>query len=353
VRSQPVNLLLLLGGLLDANNQDAIEFMRRVQAVHADDFWCNFRLAEMLDARGHPDAIGFYRAALAIRPKAIAAHVNLGVALVAAKRIEEAVAQWELALRIDPNAAMVHLNLAVAAVNRGDFDVAIHHSRETLRVEPEKGQAYAILGQSLMRQQRYAEAQAALARGVEVLDAKDPIRELTVVQLNRANEKMALERRLEEIDSGKSQPQGAGERVGLAELLLARKRYADAVKYYSAAFTAEPKLAAAPESPYRYNAACSAALAAMQPGMADVQQKHREVALGWLREELDGLLKREPSAGANVLPMRDQLIHWRSDPDLAGVRDAAAMENCTPAQREACVALWTDVDAAIAKSIAK
>jgi hypothetical protein len=43
------------------------------------------------------------------------------------------------------------------------------------------------------------------------------------------------------------------------------------------------------------------------------------------------------------------LQHWKTDTDLTGIRDEAALEALPEDQRKACRALWTDVDALLAK----
>jgi serine/threonine-protein kinase len=82
-------LAFALGNLGDM--ESAIALLRRVQRVHADDFWINHDLARSLMSSGQPDeAIRFYSVALAIRPSSELAQSALGEALRAAGRTEEA-----------------------------------------------------------------------------------------------------------------------------------------------------------------------------------------------------------------------------------------------------------------------
>ncbi len=84
-------LAFALGNLGD--KESAIALLRRVQRVHADDFWINHDLARSLMSTGQLDeAIRFYSAALAIRPTSELAQRALGEALRAAGRTEEAAA---------------------------------------------------------------------------------------------------------------------------------------------------------------------------------------------------------------------------------------------------------------------
>jgi hypothetical protein len=43
------------------------------------------------------------------------------------------------------------------------------------------------------------------------------------------------------------------------------------------------------------------------------------------------------------------LRYWRQDPDLAGVRDPAALAKLPPAERKAWEALWLKVDEVLAR----
>src|SRR5262249_22155779 len=90
----------------------------------------------------------------------------------------------------------------------------------------------------------------------------------------------------------------------------------------------------------RYNAACAAALAGSgrtldepppnQPARAELRRK----ALDWLKADVAayaGLLDgRDSKTQAQVA---QALRHWRVDPDLAGVRDAAPLAALPEAER--------------------
>ncbi len=57
------------------------------------------------------EAIGFYRAALALRPQTSSVYYNLGLALVAAGDWEEARESYRQAIAIDPSLAAVRTHL--------------------------------------------------------------------------------------------------------------------------------------------------------------------------------------------------------------------------------------------------
>ena len=100
---------------------------------------------------------------------------------------------------------------------------------------------------------------------------------------------------------------------------------------------------------HRYNAACSAALAAGGQG-ADAgalseegRSELRLLAVQWLCKDLEDWNRLE--ASGDVEP--DALIGYlsyalRSDPDLAAIRDPEVVAQLPDDEREACETLWQD-----------
>jgi hypothetical protein len=76
-------------------------------------------------------------------------------------------------------------------------------------------------------------------------------------------------------------------------------------------------------------------------------------ALAWLRDDLTAYTRiagqNNPAAKQFI---QQQLTHWRSDPDLASVRDPAALDRLPDNERTAGQALWRDVDE-LAKRVTK
>jgi hypothetical protein len=76
----------------------------------------------------------------------------------------------------------------------------------------------------------------------------------------------------------------------------------------------------------------------------------RARVLAWLKAELEAwavvAMTTDPGAKERVA---QALIHWKSDPDLAGIRDDAGLAELPAEQRAAFKRLWIDVDALLAK----
>jgi len=152
-----------------------------------------------------------------------------------------------------------------------------------------------------------------------------------------------MERQLPEVLAGKLSLNPA-QRVDFAQLAALTKRWTVSAQLYAQALVADDKLQVA----HRYNAACSAVLAAGQgvdAALSDQQRRAlRRRALTWLRADLaawDGALSGRPPAAASV---GQQMRHWQTDPDLAGLRDAEALKSLSAEERPACAKLWADVE---------
>ena len=70
----------------------------------------------------------------------------------------------------------------------------------------------------------------------------------------------------------------------------------------------------------------------------------REQALDWLRAELAAWRRLDRRPDRPRASRRRQLRHWKSDADLAGVRDEAALAACPRPERADWRALWAEVD---------
>jgi tetratricopeptide (TPR) repeat protein len=142
-----------------------------------------------------------------------------------------------------------------------------------------------------------------------------------------------------------------------AEFLADLKRHKEAVPDWERAIELADE---GPKAELRYNAACSAALAASGKGkdaekLSDVERAElRNQALKWLRASLVAWANQLDKDAHKVRPMvQNDLAHWQQDTDLTGVRDAAALEKLPVEERDAWRKLWEDVGALLKKTQAK
>ena len=70
--------------------------------------------------------------------------------------------------------------------------------------------------------------------------------------------------------------------------------------------------------------------------------EHRELALRWLREDLELWRKRAKGAPKDRSAVSNKLRHWKADRELAGVRDK--LDALPAAERDSWRAFWSEVD---------
>ena len=156
----------------------------------------------------------------------------------------------------------------------------------------------------------------------------------------------ALEGRLPAVVQGKDRP-AAADCLDLAELCLVQKHYATAARLYAEALAATPRLTEDLRAGHRFNAARAAALAGGghgddATGLGEPERAQlRKQARDWLRLDLAAWAKKvDTGTAADRIQAQKTLAPWRDDPDLAGLRDADALQQLPSAERQDCQALW-------------
>jgi tetratricopeptide (TPR) repeat protein len=389
-----ITVLNNLGGALAAKGQvrEAIACYHRAIELEPSDSEAHLNLGITLVGDGRLDeAIACYRQALALDPNRTVAHFNLGVALTSKGQLDEAAACFRRVIELDPKDAEAHYNLGVSLVNReqldeaaacyrtaielapefvkaqyglasvllamGRLDEAVAGYEKTIELDPTRAEAHCNLGHALGRLGRFAESLAAFERG-HALGVKQPGWPYPSDEwLRQAAARAALEARLPSLLNGELDPADNAQRIELVDVCHLKKLHYAAARFCADAFAAEPKLADDLQTGNRYNAACSAALAAAGLGndaanLDDVvRTRLRKQALDWLRADLTAFTKQlesGPPAARNVV---GQIVaHWQQDADLAGIRDKAALAKLPPDERAAWESLWGEV-AALLKTV--
>ncbi len=213
-----------------------------------------------------------------------------------------------------------------------------------------------MLGYALQQQNRFAEALPAFERG-HALGSKRKDWSLPSAEwVKRARLYVAMEGRIPAIVAGVDRPANADELSALAYVCHCRHFYGASARYWYDAFRIQPALADDLVAANRYNAACAAASAGAGKGEDhpqlddDARARWRRTALEWLKGDLAERAKQaatnQPAARSEV---RQKLEYWMADGDLAGVRDAAALEKLPADEQKVFRALWSEVDAILAK----
>jgi tetratricopeptide (TPR) repeat protein len=316
--------------------------------------WYNLGIA--LNAQNDlPGAIAAYRKAVALVPTHAKAWNNLGLALAARQDLPAAIDAYRKALFVEPEVALTWHNLGTALHARQDLPAAIAAFQAALKINPNFAHAHAGLGMSFLDHGDFADAAAATKRALQSLPHGDSVRTSWKQMLNQCQQLLSLERRLP--DALKGRKLRPAEYLVLADLCVRHKaRYRDAVELYLKGFAAEPNFAHDPKTGLRYNAACAASLAAAGKGVSAAnlpdreKSRLRQQALAWLRADLAAwckLLEHDPKAAAGVT---QTFRHWQHDPDLAGLREPAALVKLPEPEARACRQLWADVQALLERS---
>jgi tetratricopeptide (TPR) repeat protein len=92
-----------------------VPLLTAAQARFPQDFWLNLELGRTLALAYRPDeTLGYFRAALALRPQSSVTYCDLGTALLDMGRVDEAIDHYHQAIRLDPNYTSAQMNLATA-----------------------------------------------------------------------------------------------------------------------------------------------------------------------------------------------------------------------------------------------
>jgi eukaryotic-like serine/threonine-protein kinase len=333
----------------------------------------HFNLGEIQAGSGWiHDAIDHYQEALRIDPDFGRAHYYLGIALLAKGRTDEvfedypldveslnslrgsaqteAIAYYWQAYDCAPEWVAARNGLRIPLPDGARLDEAIRHYRQASRLEPAWDRPHGALGQALLAKRQFAEAGATLSRGLEVVATDETKLRANLESLReRCRHLLALEARLTAIVRGIDKP-AVGECLDAAELCFVKNHTATAARLYAEALAATPRLTEDLSTGHRFNAARAAALAGRGRG-DDVAERGepelkrlRDQAREWLRHDLAAwAAKLEAGQIGECIQARRALSRWRDEPDLGGLRDAAALDRLSPPEKDECLALWREV----------
>jgi tetratricopeptide (TPR) repeat protein len=148
-----------------ANMADAVALLRRLQVHHPNDFWINTDLAMLLHLGLKPpqldEAIGYYKAALALRSQDAGAYQLLGEALIDKGAFDEAITTFHQAIRLKPDLAVAYYNLADALTRKGAPTEAAQALEQVIRLKPKLASGHFALGNAFARQEDFEKAVAA------------------------------------------------------------------------------------------------------------------------------------------------------------------------------------------------
>jgi tetratricopeptide (TPR) repeat protein len=345
-------LATTVGRVTRTGGGEAVALLTAAQRRFPQDFWVTFELASTLNQeRRWDEALGYFRAALALRPDSSAAYDGLGENLLSMGRVDETIDPLERALQLDPRNQMAHVNLARALDSKGLREGAVEHYRQALSIAPRSAVLHNDFALLLRSHGRLDEAIEHLRLSVSIDSMSARIHlNLSVALYDKGM--------VEEGFAHVQQSVSLDSNFATAHLSLALRqrdsgRLAESIEHLEqAARLEDPK----PTTAWywlvltRYQAACAnvQAAAGRRPedarGGASEGAGNRRQALEWLRDNLE-LTSRLRNDG-KILTLSPST--WLSEPALASVRDPAALAKLPDAEREMWQRLWTDVAASIA-----
>ncbi|MFL5245900.1 MAG: tetratricopeptide repeat protein [Gemmataceae bacterium] len=130
-----------------------VQLLRAAQQRRPGEYYTNSELSGILGLHPDPaqriDAIGFKRAALALRPQNPLARSGLGQMLIENGRLDEAIAQFREGIRLKPEDSGLHSDLGTALRYKGLTDEAIAECKEAIRLKPDNPFVRNNLGSAL------------------------------------------------------------------------------------------------------------------------------------------------------------------------------------------------------------
>jgi serine/threonine-protein kinase len=157
----------LLGNLLPQKNSMKQTWLRQAQARFPADFWLNFDLALALN-QSSAEAVGFFRAALALRPQNPVVYYNLAHAFNTQGQLPEAIAAYRQAIKLDPRFSQAYVNLGNILHAQHQLPEAIAAYRQGIQLDPKDALAYSGLGNVLADQHQLSEAVTAYRQAIKL-----------------------------------------------------------------------------------------------------------------------------------------------------------------------------------------
>jgi serine/threonine protein kinase/tetratricopeptide (TPR) repeat protein len=381
---RPENSAVLTNlGLLHAEAGDydrALLYYRQALRADADDPVAQFNFGAALHKKGdRARAIAAYRKALQLDPNYDLARLNLGTALAQQGDLDGAVAHFTAVVKARPKDPTAHVNLGLALQNKGDHAGALAAYRrakilapldpmgpynlgsllrirgdlggakveftEALRLAPDDPRKYHGLGLALRDLGEFGDALGHFKQAQELAARQSLDMSEFDSRVKECETLIKLDAKLTAVLAGTAEPKGAPEFLAFATISrLYHRRFTDAVRFYKAAFAAEPRLPNQFARGYRANAARAAVQAATGSGSnappPAARPLYRKQALAWLSADLGAW---EKAVGKSEAERCRAMQDWLTDPVFATVRDPQFLSALPAEQAAEWEAFWLAV----------
>ena len=198
------------------------------------------------------------------------------------------------------------------------------------------------MASALASQGRFAESLVAIKRGHELGSKRPDWRYPSAEWVRRVEANAAMEAKLPEFLSGQFQPATTRNAWRWPRFAERRNSTARRPACYAAAFAADPKLAADLEAGHRFDAICNAVMAAAGKGEDAAKLDDEEAGapppsgprLASRRPCALDQATRHPARLRSRRTVAEKMTLWKQKPDLASIRDAAALAKLTGGRAE-------------------
>ena len=131
--------------------KNSVTLFKHTVEVTDNNYLMHNNLGFALTARGRPDeAIEHYKEALRLNPDFEQANINIGLALLSQGKVDECIDYYEKVLRLKPGYAKVHNNLGAVLWRLGKVEEATVHFQKAVLLKPDYAEAHNSLGAALV-----------------------------------------------------------------------------------------------------------------------------------------------------------------------------------------------------------
>jgi tetratricopeptide (TPR) repeat protein len=337
--------------------------------------------------RDYPATIVCLEKVVALNPKLVQAHADLGFAYNEARLFDKAIPCLTKVIELDPKHAIAHNNLGAAYNVKGLYDEAIPWLKKAIELNPKNASAYnnlgfaynarglhdkgspflqkAIelqphpsvydnLGQALEAAGELTRALDAYRQALALIPQADPRFQVAKNTVEQMELLVALEPRLADIVAGERTPTDFQEGTRFGKLCRLKQHYAAALRHYEQAFTRDPD-AAKKVSPSNLPILARTALLASVGSGSDpppeaARSQYRAKALAWLRDYLKAQeATLDKDLNANRYSCQKDIRLLLQHKDFASVR-SPALKELPENERKDWESLWRGVDRLIQKA---
>jgi Flp pilus assembly protein TadD len=161
--------LLLVSRAQTAHWRNSEALFTRALEVTPRNSIAHNNLGNALHARGrNEEAVAHYRSAVEVDPRFASAHRNLANVLLVQENLEEALRHYRRAAELNPGSFRTHVQIARTLFLQGRSEEAARHYRRALEIAPDSGGAHVELASVLVALGEFDEGIRHCRRAVEI-----------------------------------------------------------------------------------------------------------------------------------------------------------------------------------------